>query len=474
VFLAQAEVKTGRQTQIICSDREGEYDSGEVIAYLQDRGIAHEMTTPATPQHNGVSKHMNRTLLNMVRSMLNDANLPDSFWFEALQYAVHILNTMPTHALDDMMPDKVWSRNIPDVSCFRVFGAQAFVHAPKKNCPKLVKCSLICTFLGFAENCHAYRLYHRQSRHFFESRDVVFNEGGPAPLFKCIVLEPDHMDGGDTNEEGGESDKVSKQPELNDTPPDPGRTKHTIRPPICDDDPRYFVTSHGPCKPQNAQANLADADHISDPRTYAEAMAHPDANNWEAACADEMAVFDHMGVYEVVPHPKDRKVVGSKWVFHIKHGPDGNMQKYKARIVTQGFMQIEGVDYDGTFAPVAKLASLHTILALAAEQDLEIHQMDVKSAYLNGTLSEEIFMEPPLGLAIPNGMVLCLKKAIYGTKQGGQVWYKDISNTLNSMGYQRTDTDHAVFVCNENNTPSIIALYIDDITMVSKDLEVIK
>src|SRR5712672_2949792 len=202
-------------------------------------------------------------------------------------------------------------------------------------------------------------------------------------------------------------------------------------------------------------------------------MARPDANKWEAACADEIGVFDHMEVYEVVPCPKGRKVVGSKWVFRIKRGPDGNIQKYKARIVTQGFTQIEGIDYDEMFAPVAKLASLRAILVLAAEQNLEIHQMDVKSAYLNGNLEEEIFMVPPPGLEVLNRMVLRLKKAVYGTKQGGQVWYEDISGTLKLMGYQHTDTDHAVFVHTRNNTPSIIALYVDDITMVSSDLDAI-
>src|SRR5712671_7923560 len=148
-------------------------------------------------------------------------------------------------------------------------------------------------------------------------------------------------------------------------------------------------------------------------------MSHPDTAEWEAACEDEHCTFEHMGVYEVIPCPKDRKVMGSKWVFHIKQGPDNSIQKYKARIVAQGFTQIEGIDYDKTFMPVAKLASLRVILALAAEQDLEIHQMDVKSAYLNGTLEEEIFMEPPPGLEVPNNMVLCLKKAVYRTKQGG-------------------------------------------------------
>jgi hypothetical protein len=106
-------------------------------------------------------------------------------------------------------------------------------------------------------------------------------------------------------------------------------------------------------------------------------------------------------------------------VFRIKRRHDGAIQKYKARVVAQGYTQIEGVDYDETFAPVAKLASLRMILALAAEHDLELQQMDVKSAYLNGELREEIFMEAPPGFDVPDGMVLRLIKAVYGTKQGG-------------------------------------------------------
>jgi hypothetical protein len=201
---------------------------------------------------------------------------------------------------------------------------------------------------------------------------------------------------------------------------------------------------------------------------YVEAMARPDTAEWDVACDNEKRAFEHMGVYEVVPRPKDRKVVGSKWVFHIKRGPDGTIQKYKACIVAQGFTQIEGIDYDETFAPVAKLASLHAILAIVAERDLEIHQMDVKSAYLNGALSNEIFMAPPPGFDIPDGMVLRLIKAVYGTKQGGRVWYEEISATLGAMGYQRTEADHAVYTRDEGDALSILALYVDDITMVTK------
>jgi hypothetical protein len=212
------------------------------------------------------------------------------------------------------------------------------------------------------------------------------------------------------------------------------------------------------------------ADVTGDLCTYAQAMACPDAAEWEVVCEAEHRAFEHMGVYEVILHSKGRKVVGSKWVFRIKRGPNGKIQKYKARVVAQGFTQIEGVDYDETFAPVAKFASLHVILAIAAEHDLEVQQMDVKLAYLNRELKEEIFMEPPPGFDVPDGMVLCLVKAVYGTKQGGRVWYEEIREKLGTMGYQHTKADHAVFV-RTHGTLSIIALYVDDITMVSKDLK---
>jgi hypothetical protein len=211
-------------------------------------------------------------------------------------------------------------------------------------------------------------------------------------------------------------------------------------------------------------------------------MKRSDAADWDAACEDEIRMFQQMGVYDVVPRPEGRKVIGSKWVFRVKRGPDGEVQKYKARIVAQGFTQVEGLDYDQTFAPVVKLSTFRTILAIAAQQNLTIHQMDVKSAYLNGKIKEEIYMEAPPGLEIPEGMVLRLNRAVYGTKQGGQVWYEDVCATLTELGYKRIEADHAVFIRRIGDVLSIIALYVDDFNLVGppgspdiqKDKEVLK
>jgi hypothetical protein len=155
-------------------------------------------------------------------------------------------------------------------------------------------------------------------------------------------------------------------------------------------------------------------------------MASPDTAEWLAACEEEMWTWKDLDVYDVVPRPKGRKIIGSKWVFRIKWGPDSSIQKHKARIVAQGFTQVEGINFDQTFAPVAKFSSLRTVFTLAAEHDLELHQMDVKAAYLNADLKEDHYMQPPPGFEVPKGHVLKLKKGMYGTRQGGRVWYEDM------------------------------------------------
>jgi hypothetical protein len=156
----------------------GEYISGEAQKYLQDKGIKHEMTTPDTSQHNRVAERMSRTLLDKVRAMLIDAKLPEPYWYDALRYAVHIHNVTPTRALVYMTPEEAWGGNKPDISNLRIFGSQAFMHIPTAQRGKLSVCSLVCTFIGFACQQKSYRLIHRQKHKFFESRDVIFNEGG--------------------------------------------------------------------------------------------------------------------------------------------------------------------------------------------------------------------------------------------------------------------------------------------------------
>ena len=150
----------------------------------------------------------------------------------------------------------------------------------------------------------------------------------------------------------------------------------------------------------------------------------------------EIATLEGAGTWSTVARPGGKNVVGSKWVFRIKHKSDGTINKYKARLVARGFTQVYGVDYFDTYSPVAKMASFCAILAIAARYDWDIESFDFNSAYLNGTLNddEEIYMQEPLDMSSGERSVKRLHKSLYGLKQASRKWYEELSRTLADLG----------------------------------------
>jgi hypothetical protein len=159
-------------------------------------------------------------------------------------------------------------------------------------------------------------------------------------------------------------------------------------------------------------------------------------------------------------------------VFKLKLKADNSIDRYKARLVAKGFSQIEGIDYIDTFSPVAKFCSIRALLALAAHHDLEIHQMDVKSAFLNGDLNEEIYMKQPPGFQVKGkeSCVCKLQKSLYGLKQAGRAWNCKIDSTLLSLSFTRLESDHCIYVYHDGRVVIFIVLYVDDLMLISNSL----
>ena len=178
----------------------------------------------------------------------------------------------------------------------------------------------------------------------------------------------------------------------------------------------------------------------SEPRSFKEALDGPQAAEWKKAGDSEINSLLKADTYTLVPRPTDRNVIGNKMVLKIKRGKDGTIIKYKCRLVAKGYLQRYGVDYVDTYAPVARLPSIRALIALTAHHDLELHQMDVKSAYLNGDLEEEIFMEQPEGYVIPGQehLVCKLQKSLYGLKQAGRTWHHKIDVALKVAASRRS------------------------------------
>jgi hypothetical protein len=176
-------------------------------------------------------------------------------------------------------------------------------------------------------------------------------------------------------------------------------------------------------------------------------------------------------VWEVVPKPENKDVVSSKWIFKIKHATNGSIVKYKARFVAHGFSQKEGIDYEETFAPVERYTSIRTIMALAAKMKWKLHQMDVKTAFLNGVIKEEVYIEQLPGFEVQDKKthVWKLKKALYGLKQAPRAWYGRIDSFLMSMGFTKSKVDPNLYFKIVDDGPIILLLYVDDLFLTSEE-----
>jgi len=212
------------------------------------------------------------------------------------------------------------------------------------------------------------------------------------------------------------------------------------------------------------------------PTTIVEAYSSLDADLWKEAVQSEMDSIMSNGTWEVVDRPYGCKPVGCKWVFKKKLRPNGTIEKYKARLVAKGYTQKEGEDYFDTYSPVARLTTIRVLLSLAASHGLLIHQMDVKIAFLNGELEEEIYMDQPDGFVAKGqeGKVCKLLKSLYGLKQAPKQWHEKFDKTLTSAGFAVNEADKCVYYRYGGGNGVILCLYVDDILIFGNNIDVIK
>ena len=205
-------------------------------------------------------------------------------------------------------------------------------------------------------------------------------------------------------------------------------------------------------------------------------MLSSDSTSWKEAVNSEIESILSNHTWELVDLPPGNKPLGSKWIFKRKMKDDGTIDKYKARLVVKGFRQKEGLDYFDTYSPVTRITSIRMLIALAAVYGLEIHQMDVKTAFLNGELEEEIYIEQPEGFVVPGKekKVCKLIKSLYGLKQAPKQWHAKFDQTMLSNGFKINECDKCVYIKDTPNQEVILCLYVDDMLIMSKDIANIK
>ena len=492
-YVTQMENFTGVKLQKIRSDNGGEYTSNEFSEYCKQMGEVHEFSNPHTPEQNGVSERLNRTIEDAARSMLIQANLPLSFWAEAVQCAVYIRNRNPTAARKNKTPYECWHKKKPDLSNMRVFGCIAYAHIPDDSRTKLDPKAEKCIFAGYPDGTKGYRLYNLTSRRFIRSRSVIFHEHKfhdfniNKESKKWIYTFPDvNVEEEDQQQENEQPQNENEEPQLphptevnspmldqhtiqDDMPVDNEKAtyeeeflrgtrnlqKRVSKPPL-----RLIEQNEEQCKV--TESIMTDDESI----TLEKALTN---ENWVDAMRSEMNSLVQNETWELVPRPKDKNIVGNRWVFKVKRNPDGTIHRHKARLVAQGYSQVYGIDYNEVFSPVAKFATIRSLFAFANIEDLEIHQMDVKTAFLNGHLDHEIYMEQPQGFSDPDNpdYVCRLKKSLYGLKQSARCWNETLTDYLVSDGFSKCEADDCLYIKFVGGKFIILAVYVDDVIPIS-------
>ena len=309
------------------------------------------------------------------------------------------------------------------------FGCLCYSYIPQVKRDKLDKKAESGIFVGYCSSSKAYRIYSPQNNKIIVSRDVKF-------------LESDSWSW--ENE-----DKFEMQVENDDVDEEPVRGT------------RLLSDIYQRC-------NVA----VMEPAGFKEATTD---QKWIVAMKEELKMIDKNQTWELVDRPTHKKVIGVKWVYRTKLNSDGSINKHKARLVVKGYAQMFGVDFSETFAPVARLDTIRMLLALAAQKGWLIHQLDVKSAFLNGYLEEEIFVEQPEGFAVQGkeNKVYRLKKALYGLKQAPRSWYSRIDAHLMNLGFEKSLSEFTLYIKKVDGEILVISLYVDDLLVTGSSKELI-
>ncbi|KAL0296156.1 UNVERIFIED_CONTAM: putative mitochondrial protein [Sesamum radiatum] len=181
----------------------------------------------------------------------------------------------------------------------------------------------------------------------------------------------------------------------------------------------------------------------------------------------ELLALENKETWAVVDLPPGKKPIGSKWVFKTKLNPNGSVEWYKARLVSKGYIQVEGVDYFDIFSPVAKSVTVRILLAVASASNWVLRQIDINNAFLHGYLNEDIYMTPPDGYSVRVGKVCKLKRSLYGLKQASRQWNQELTSKLLQFGFLQSTHDHCLFVKNTVAGLLVLLTYVDDLLIAS-------
>ncbi|KAK2363148.1 cysteine-rich RECEPTOR kinase [Trifolium repens] len=454
----------------IRSDHGGEFENNNFDKFCSKHGIEHNFSAPRTPQQNGVVERKNRILEELARTMLS--GLPKYFWADAISAASYVLNRAIIRPILDKTPYEILKGRKPNLSHLRSFGCKCFIlNNGKENLGKFDPKADEGIFLGYSLSSKAYRVYNKRLQIVEESVHVNFDETLPEENGKgdFIGTGVDTMDILKDQEVDGSDQPSTEVPKEKDDDPSPSnkykddggssssKNHHKQRGAGLAKEWRTLKDHPIDKVLGDISKGVATRFQISNFCSHYAFVSQVEPKNsktalldehWILAMQEELNQFKRNDVWDLVPPPPSHQVIETRWVFRNKLDENGIIIRNKAQLVAQGYNQEEGIDYEETYAPVARLEAIRLLLAYACNMNFKLYQMDVKSAFLNGYINEEVYVKQPPGFENHEhpDYVFKLKRALYGLKQAPRAWYDRLSKFLIKNGYSRGKVDTTLFI----------------------------
>lgn len=436
-FIKFIKTQHGLRTKKLRLDNGGEFSSNFFKSWCSSKGIQLQYTTPYSPMQNGTSERMNRTLMNRVRTKFAETKLPKYLWGEAILCSAYELNRCPTTANKnaiDWIPAAIWYK-MNDLSKLKIFGSKAWrVTLPKGN--KLDSRATPAIMVGYCGG--GYRLWDYKNNKVIRSTDVIFDETDTEYDEENVTdLKAQGINEDYENEEGIEQKK--DEMEINNKEITQTRSGRIVSRPHHLDEYEVYTT----------YCLLTD---MGDPLTFEEAHMEEE---WKIAIQKEIDSHKKLGTWTITNLPSGKKAIDTKWVFRTKE--DGTK---KARLVAKGF-QVQEESMNTMYAPVARMSTIRMLFAEAIQNDWNIRQMDIPTAFLNGTIESEIYIKIPEGVEIDNSRVLKLNRALYGLKESPKSWNNKFNQVTLEYGFRRSNYDFCLY-CGDQVW---LIVFVDDILL---------
>lgn len=485
IFLRKAEKQCPGGVRVLRTDNGLEFVNQDTKKLAHQLGIQHQRTVAYTPEQNGAAERENRTIVEAARTIMQASGLDAKFWAEAVNTANFVLNASGSSSVKNVTPFELWYSRKPAIIDLKIFGEEVYTHIPKQKRRKLDAKGKRGYFVGYEEGVKGYRVWYPDDGVIRTARDIVFTGRTTKNSTNENSAKSNEEEWWQLIEDSAAPVGVTEIP-VENVPdvqqPDIEDNQEIIVEPNLEPAPEVIVEEVEGYNLRDRQllrrparyddyAEICDAmvTESEEPMSYRDATNSNEATKWKHAMIEELEALAKNHVWDLVEPTIDQTIVDNKWTYKLKRNANGDIQRYKARLVARGFTQRKGIDYTETFSPVVRFDSIRAMLAIAASDGLHLRQFDVKTAFLYGDIEENILMKQPEGFDDGTGRVCKLNRSLYGLKQSSRCWNKCFTDFLKDANLTATQSDPCVFTSHENDKRLILAIYIDDGLMMCSD-----